>query len=62
MLVVPANVPPESPVEVLFDMPAQVGNNSYPVLCKGTVVRLQSFAEGFGVAVAFKEVQFIGQA
>jgi hypothetical protein len=62
-LTVEANVALGTAVEVLFEMPTIVGDNSYSVLCTGEVVRVESFpAGGVEVAVAFKELRFVGQA
>jgi len=63
LLMVEANVAVGTVVEVLFDMPTIVGDNFYSVLCTGAVVRVETCsADGFEVAVAFKELRFVGQA
>jgi hypothetical protein len=62
LLMVEAHVAVGTAVEVLFDMPTIVGDNYYPVMCTGAVVRVESSsAGGFEAAVAFKELRFVAQ-
>ncbi len=62
LLSLDADIAVGSSVEVMFDMPTLVGDNSYPVRCLGRVVRVEPGKAQRSVAVAFERVDILGQA